>query len=311
MKRSKTGQPESTETSEPRSTRREVLRGGLLIAGAAAVARITSGGAKTAHAADGQPLVIGQTNSGNSPTTLVVPPGGALHGLSVTTFPGDPNDPGNLDVVLSTLQGTSTFAVGVEGRSDTGTGVLGHVGGALHTDPNQPIDIVAGVFGAGVDAVGVAGRSLLNSGVVGQTGGSFAGDPNENWFPYAGVSGVAGVPGDPNMPDSFAGVFGYAWDPNSPGVLARSSNTDGGVALNVQGRALFSSAGTGTIPAGVDRVDVVHPSATATSTVLVTLSSDPVGGRRLKYVSSINGRFTVVLSSKAKVPVNFGYLVLN
>jgi hypothetical protein len=263
---------------------------------------VTTGGAKPAQAADGQPLIIGQLNTGNGPTTLTMG-GGALHGFVVNSG-GDPNDPGFPALVPSTIFGDAAFGAGVQGRSLTGAGLVGQAGG---TDPNSPPDdLYAGVFGVGVDAVGVGGRSLINSGVFGHTGGP---DPNAP-LAIAGVFGSAGVPGDPNNPGDIAGIFGYASDPNSPAVLARNSMIEG-LALDVQGRALFSSAGTGTIPVKTDRVTVAHSAVTASSIVLVTLASDPIGGRRLKFVEATDGMFTVVLSGKAKVPVNFGYLVVN
>jgi hypothetical protein len=307
MKKRENGSDDAPAT-EPRRTRREILRGGLLIAGAAAAARVAGGGAKAAEAADDSPLILGQMNDASKTTSLLTPPG--TTGLSVMAGTNlDPNAPAGIDdfALRSALRGSAVDAIGIRGYSQHNTGVVGQAGTALHTDPNQPI--IFGVFGASADAIGVAGRSLMNSGVLGHTGGQFSGDPNTP-LPIAGIIGLAGISTDPNNPDpDYAGVVGFAQDPNNPAILAR--NFSEGLALNVQGRALFSSAGKGAIPAGVDRVLVSHSAVTPTSVVLVTLSSDPVGGRRLKFVIAENGGFTVVLSSKAKLPVNFGYLVVN
>ncbi|HYC00586.1 MAG TPA: hypothetical protein VEC57_15740 [Candidatus Limnocylindrales bacterium] len=288
---------------EARSTRREILRGGLLIAGAAAVGRV-AGEPRAAHAADGSALLIGRVNSGSSITTLRVP--GQVPGLVVTHDTVDPNSPPDF-TFTSALRGDGGSSIGVEGNSASSIGVLGQTGTPFLSDPNSPIQI--GVYGASIEAIGVGGRSLHGFGVLGQTGGDLAIDPNEE-MPVSGIIGLAGFSGDPNDPGNLAGVVGFAMDPNMPGILARNSSVDG-LALDVRGRASFSSAGKGTVPAGADRVAVDHRSVSASSIVLVTLSSDPIGGRRLKHVEVADGGFTVVLSGRAKVPVNFGFLVVN
>ncbi|HYC56710.1 MAG TPA: hypothetical protein VEL28_17400 [Candidatus Binatia bacterium] len=296
---------DSPELQESRSTRREILRGGLLIAGAAAAARVVTGGARQAQAADGTPLILGEENTAQTPTSLVIPP--RVRGLVIGTELSDPNNPDPDFSPVSALRAAGGVSIGIEGTSTSRIGVLGQSGGALVTDPNEVLRY--GVYGASVDAIGVGGRSIDSVGVLGRTGGDLHLDPNES-FPVAGIVGLAGFPNDPNDVRDLAGVFGYAQDPNNPAVLARNSTIDG-LALNVEGRASFSSAGQGTIPAGVDRVEVAHPAVTASSIVLATLSSDPVGGRRLKFVEVGDGAFTVVLSGKAKVPVDFGFLVVN
>jgi len=334
-------QDNSAEPQDTRSTRREILRGGLLIAGAAAVARVAGGGPKEAQAASGSPLILGQPNDATSATTLTVSPG--VSGLVVSSSSIDPNQPDGTVEAVSALRGIGGDGVGVHGTTTTGVGVFGSsintdpnqpvngigvFGSSINTDPNMPLSgigvfgqagtsistdpnqpIFAGVYGSSVEAIGVGGRSLENYGVLGQTGESPVLDPNQV-FPFAGIIGLGGSTGDPNTPNDFAGVIGFTADPNMPGVLAWNSTADG-LALNVQGRALFSSAGTGTIAAGSDRVSISHPAVTSSSIVLVTLSSDPIGGRRLKFARVKGGGFDVVLSSKAKTPVSFGFLVVN
>ena len=292
------------QVKEARSTRREILRGGLLIAGAAAAAKVV-GGAKPAHAADGQPLILGQPNDATSPTTLRTPIG--TSGLVVRYQDGaDPNDLGEV-FLHSALRGDALDSVGVVGNSLGQIGVLGQAATPVITDPNMPI--TAGVYGGSVEGIGVGGRSIQSIAVLGQAGIFSGVDPNNEPL-LAAVVGLGGLALDPNDPRNVYGIYGSATDPNSPGVFASNVATQG-LALSVQGRALFSSAGTGSIPAGTNFTKVAHEAVTSSSIVLVTLSSDPIGGRRLKHVVVSDGSFDVVLSSKSKIAVEFGYLIVN
>jgi hypothetical protein len=88
------------------------------------------------------------------------------------------------------------------------------------------------------------------------------------------------------------------------GVLGRSGSGTGlrgesasGLALDVAGKARFSTAGSSTVPQGQNSVFVANAAVTADSHVSVTLAGNP-GARQLHYVSRSPGAgFTLNLTS--------------
>jgi hypothetical protein len=118
-----------------------------------------------------------------------------------------------------------------------------------------------------------------------------------------------------------AGVRGKA-PGEVPGVHAVSGppkGTEGGdvldkgVALRVDGKARFSTAGAGTIPTGQNSVSVFNPAVTADSHITVTLVSNP-GNRVLRWVERNAGAgFTVNLLQTQPGPkpaTGFTYLIV-
>jgi hypothetical protein len=75
-------------------------------------------------------------------------------------------------------------------------------------------------------------------------------------------------------------VSGY-WEGESADVL--TPVLDGGLALDVVGKARFSTAGASTVPQGQNARNVQHPAVTADSHISVTLMSDP-GPRQIQWV---------------------------
>jgi hypothetical protein len=84
-----------------------------------------------------------------------------------------------------------------------------------------------------------------------------------------GIHGVALDKGENNT-----GVLGTAWR-SGVAVKAKVTGGDGATALQVEGKAKFSTAAASTIPAGQDSASVSNSLVTAQSHVTVTLTGDP------------------------------------
>jgi hypothetical protein len=199
-------------------------------------------------------------------------------------------------------------------------GIAGVAISGWSTEPgsNEPGDGV-GVQGASGSGRGVGGFAPSGTGVHGQS------------VTGIGVDGLAdsgtGVNG---TSQSFVGVFGHsqsgngvAGECNSPGGVGTSgASTDGigvhavsqnGQALRVEGKAVFSTAGSGTVPRGQNAVFVANPAVTASSHISVTLVGNP-GTRTLQWVEPSPGSgFTVRLSpapANQRPATPFTYLVV-
>jgi hypothetical protein len=193
------------------------------------------------------------------------------------------------------LHGQSDSGFGVAGFSGSGAGVMGHSDGAAGVEGGGD----PGVWGASNAGRGVVGTSWDGGGVVG-AGGSIQKDP-EPRPPGPGVIGFA--PGD------------------APGVRALSASDtglanplpDGGLALEVIGRARFSTAGSATVPKGANTAFVSNAAVTAFSHITVTLVSEP-GPRMLRWVERDPGAgFAVHFSGGnpgARPATDFTYLIV-
>jgi hypothetical protein len=181
----------NVSTTEPVGGRRRLLRlAGAAAAGAAAAAMGTTG---SAGAANGDPILIGQLNTGTAPTSLL----GSSFG-SVLSAPAS-------FAMAGANTSASASSVGMQGVSAAGAGVQGLRGG-----PGAPIAEGTGVDGQGatVGVRGVAGTSSPISPVAG-TGVQGVGS-------FAGVEAV-----------SQAGYGLSAISNTSTGVRAESSNGTG------------------------------------------------------------------------------------
>jgi hypothetical protein len=204
--------------------------------------------------------------------------------------------------------------VGVRGNSGSGAGVSGHSetgpGGQFSSTSSTALQVTANVeeveggsslhventhsFGTGIIAdvqggTGVVGRAVGSDGigVRGSAGGGI------------GVLGLI-----PHNGDGVALLGTTTADDGTPTLF--------GAALEVVGRARFSTAGTAVIPAGQSSAFVANAAVTADSHISVTLVSDP-GSRSLHWIERDAGNgFTVRLTS---APVNkrpgttFTYLI--
>jgi hypothetical protein len=173
-------------------------RRALLAAGAgglfAAVAGVL-GRPLGVRAADGDPLVIGQSNTGTSTTTLTQ----TTNGVAALSIVGSAQ--------YMALTSTSQSHIAVAGSSGSGTGVAG----------------------SGGSGGGVEGSSANNYGVRG-TGSGPAGVMGQNQHGRIGVFGYTG-PGDPPKPQPhLTAVYGRGQDQDgiwSSGVRGDSDRTAG------------------------------------------------------------------------------------
>jgi hypothetical protein len=118
--------------------------------------------------------------------------------------------------------------------------------------------------------------------------------------------------GRANSGDGSIGVWGLVLGTSGAGVRAEAFGTPGapGTALDVRGKARFSTCGSGAVAVDADAATVPNPAATAASHITVTLTGDP-GKAMVQWVERLAGvGFTVHLSDKAKQSVPFTYLIV-
>jgi hypothetical protein len=159
----------------------------------------------------------------------------------------------------------------------------------------------AGVTGSAVDTAGVEGTSgnaagVLGSGVIGVSGFS----------PYGpGVVGESdreyGVLGQSN---SGIGVYGFSG--SGPGVVAQSTDS---TALQVVGKAEFSTSGVATVKKGTKAVTVTFAGVTTSSIVLATMQELRSGIGVAAAVPG-SGSFTITLTRTAAVDTRVGWFVI-
>jgi len=167
--------------------------------------------------------------------------------------------------------GESDSGTGVEGRSQSGPGVNGNSEGG------------PGVAGGGNGWAGVHGLCWGGPGVVGET--------------FGAGPGVEG-----NAPGEMPGVRANSASPDGP--------RDGGLALEVNGKAHFSTGGAAAVPARMSAATVANPAVTAHSHITVTFTADP-GRVALAWVERQPGTgFVVHLSGSPRWDVPFTYLIL-
>lgn len=315
------------------------------------VVRITKGGANALFNPDNPPALVAESQTSGAlfaaaseapaieasggPTSPAIMGFGGLVGFGHMRAedlpPGQPPGPGEGVIGQSEqpdkagVLGESLFrinrgeegqpppsGIGVLGRSGTGTGVRGE---------SQSGPAVEGWSGTGIGVQGFSQgpqggeEGPDNTGVLGWgANGVFGFRPGNADGLGAGVSGAAAgtapgvlaVSGTPTPPDPPLEGF---WNPEGPSQI----EPDGGVALRVEGKSLFSTAGNGAIPAGQNSVFVENAAVTAASHITVTLVGDP-GPRHLRWVARDTGSgFTVHLASgpsgqRSQVP--FTYLIV-
>jgi hypothetical protein len=287
--------------------------------------------------------VLGQVNHQSHTTTIQMDAASGAPALHVGSSGGGAiqgDDPSGIGVLGTSSQsvgvyGASILNTGARGQSESGfgvaassdsnwavyawsnsgNGVLGHrasttgggagVQGFSGVSPS-PSSLQVGVRGVGAE-IGVLGESVVGGeGVEGRSiggpgvkGHSFGGD---GVVPGVGVLGIS----------SGEGVRGVSDVASGAGVVAE--NVAGGTGLRVIGRARFSTAGTGTLPAGTESIFVSDPGVTADSHVSVTLTSNP-GLRTVHWIELGPGSgFTVHLTPiPARLPhpaTTFTFLVI-
>lgn len=222
------------------------------------------------------------------------------------------------------VEGISGDGGGVVGRSQRGSGLIGFAGGGPDISPPYGVPGlghlgVAGFAPLGDDPFGIG---ALGTGQVGVHG-------------FGGLFGVDGraenaIAGNfVNYAASEAGAALRAISPGDrPAVIAWSGNwpksdedimppdaivSDGGIALEVLGKARFSTAGASVVPQGTNSVFVANMAVTASSHITVTLTGDP-GNRQVRWVGRTPGSgFSVNLSPappNGRPQTPFTYLIV-
>lgn len=169
---------------------------------------------------------------------------------------------------------------------------------------------------SGGSGVALRGTSASGHAIVGQASGT---------GPFAGVLGIGAGPGNIAISGQTqaglaavygtngggAGVVGVSGNPQTAGVVASNSATNG-LGLLVQGRLQVqgNAIGQATLAAGTTSVTVTAPAATAQSIILFTPLSDPAGAGLWVDARSA-GSFTIKSNRTLSDPINFQYLIVN
>ena len=260
------------------------------------------------------PVLQVERSGGSGPSNAVLPAAivgrnfGGLGDLGVAGY-----SPIGIGVLgTTTLVAGLTGNAGVYGRSRSDPGVIGHsalgvgVLGTTHRTGDPGATLVAGVIGTAPQHPGALGLSDTGPGVLGVTDG----------LPVTTAPTMTSVAGVIGMGRRAAGVLGDS--ERGPGVRGTSllgagvhaANLGGGLALRVDGRARFSSSGTGVVPAGSDSQFVPYSDPLGAATqVLVTLISD-ADAAVLEWVELSPGAgFTVHLAAPAPRNIRFTFVV--
>jgi hypothetical protein len=264
-------------------------RRALLVAGLGAVAATAVGAIGrplAAKAADGDPILVGDTVFGTGSTRIV------SSSNNGGTFEADCTTDG-YGLLGASAGGLGVLGVNQDGAID-GIGVKGR-SGSVPVNVADPIK--TGVYGVATQddtALGVFGRSTVGVGVKGQSNSGI------------GVIGVS---------TSSDGV--YAASDSGVGVLALSNSNSGlycqsdtGYALEAVGRLKLSTAGIAAIPAGSTSKTITSYLLTAGSFLLLTPGVD-IGTRRLWFTKNVAAHtITIHLSSSRTTATKISWLLL-
>jgi len=217
------------------------------------------------------------------------------------------------------VAGISGSGIGVEGNSESGRGVVGRGGhvGVI----GESIDGEAGVKGIGgtIDeagntsgaAAGVRGVSFASVGVHGES-------ESPNHPGVLGESVVCVERGPCEGESTGTGVLGrsdagIAVQGECPSGTALKGVSTDGLALDVVGKARFSTSGSGVVPAGDNSVVVSNSAVTAESHVSATLAGNP-GNRNVAWVERDPGNGFILHMTSAPPPQRpatpFTYLIV-
>lgn len=306
----------------PTRSRRAVL--GAALGGAAAVAAQTLARPLPAAAASGDPALIGAANSGDAPTSFENTDDGetslaGIHGAAGTGV--DASSVAGTGLNATSTTGPAIMAISTDPTPSDGSADPSHRNGIFAavgdiSDARTTTDEFGVYSYADVSAasVGVVGESFQGGGVLGlgDTGVSGFGATQGvlaagSWGVYA--TGAVGLVGDVNA--SGVGVYGFTGAstiPNPPpgiGVYARAES-NGQLALRVQGRAKFSRSGRVSMR-GATRTVHVSGVSKANTLVVATLQSSVAG----VYVTSVvpaTGSFKIHLSRSPGKSVSVGWI---
>jgi hypothetical protein len=300
----------SSEAIAPRSMSRKGLLAGAG-AGIGAVAAQAALGPAAARAADGQPVLLGQTNSEASTTRIEngsTGPGAALYVAAGGSTNIDPLSYGNASgLVGDCAVGPGVLGLGSPGVRAAGKGGPGIIAQTL--DADQPAIVAIGSSASGVtgssdaqddSAAGIFGGSGQGTGSVAVMGVSSNG---------LGVKGRSdngvGVRGESAPGTGVEAV-------TSTGTGLSASSDAGGVALRVRGRAVFNRSGRATVPPGATSVTVTGVPLTASSLVLATIQANrPNTNVRAAVPNPGASSFTIFLTAAPNAATPVGWFVVN
>ena len=217
--------------------------------------------------------------------------------------------------VGTTSDGTGLYLFGsndgrglyVVGRGANQAGVQSYSYGS------DGINAVALQYGSPT-SVGVSGRSLAQNGV-----GVYGSHPQ--WIGIWGEGSVGtmgrsssdfgiGVEGNADG-EAGVGVFGMATGSQAIGVYATAPSPES-AALQVNGRAVFSSAGELTLPKGAKSGTQGGLTLSTSAFVIATLQQNLPGVYvRAAVTDAVAGSVTVYLSKAPKVDARVGWMVVN
>ena len=221
--------------------------------------------------ADGNPLIIGNANTGTSKTSL-------------TTNVTDP-----VLFVENTGIGTNSAIYAKYDNPNAG-------GPAIAAQAN-----VSGLHALAkhVNADAIIGEALATSGTatgvqgVTETGSRYSQEPRV----LCGVHGFANT-GTGVRGDSISGI----------GVSAASQQ---GIALNVEGKAVFATAGNGVIQAGLSNITIRETHVTPVSHITVTLTGNPGNQAAVEWIERTAGvGFKIHFSKKLAHNTSFSYFIV-
>jgi hypothetical protein len=298
---SENGSLEQSAAGTRRRTRRQMLAGGAAAVGVVAtqLARATP-----AAAQDGNPILMGESNTAFANTSLAN--GGS-----------DPTFTATAMTSATALEGNAEDGTGVSGYSYTGTAVSGTTpsdadnasavyGEITTTRPGSFSAAVRGKNdGTGGDGIGVYGshagagwavygESQTGTGVYGVTGTGYG-------VEGSGTTGVYGI--------GSTGVHGVC---TPPGVGVLAENGGGGQALQVKGVAAFSRSGVLTVSASKSEVSR-GLSLTSASFVLATIQANVTDlyVRGVTITTGSHGSFTIHLSKEVTTKTKVAWLAVN
>jgi hypothetical protein len=221
--------------------------------------------------ADGDPLIIGNPNIGNSKTSLTA----------------NVEDP--VLFVENTGIGTNSVISVRYVNQDAG-------GPAIASEAN-----VSGLHAvaSNVNCDAIVGEALAKSGTA---------------------TGVTGITESASIysqePRALCGVHGFA----NTGTGVRGDSISGfgvsaaspqGIALRVEGKAAFATAGNGEIQHGLSHISVPETHVTAKSHITVALTGNPGNHAAVHWVERTAGvGFTIHLTNKLAHKTPFSYLVV-
>lgn len=306
---------------EDRVSRRTLIGHAAAVAAGAAAASLASAGRPTAaEAANGDDVRTGQASvaTGTSPGLWgknldAEAPGGPTPGPGVKGESKDSHGVLGISENESGVYGGSTNGFGVRATSSGNDAVYAvcQAGpfAAVHAYAPLGVGVNVEAAGTGVKVASDSANAVeasSNNGIGVYCSGTECG--------CAGGGITCGVSGES---ENGLGVSGYSSQnagvvgstDSGTGVRA-TAGSNGSLAIDVQGPAKFSNAGTSTISRGRVSKTITGVKVGTRSAILVTLMGNAGGVVKYAYRRSSTS-FTVVLSGRAVRTVKFAYFIIN